>query len=66
MYEVWTLSLTASISHNFLGTRQMLMHEKKHDCMIPIFIALRYVTPRRDVMWKIQFQTETIVIFLIP
>ena len=27
--EVWTFGLAASCSNNFLGTRQMLMHEKK-------------------------------------
>ena len=33
--DVWTLGLTASCSNSFLGTRQMLMHEKI--CVFPIF-----------------------------
>ena len=51
--DVWTPGLTASCSNSFLGTRQMLMHEKT--CLIPIvvylFYCLAFFTRKPDVMW---------------
>ena len=58
--DVWTLGLTASCSNSFLGTRQMLMHEKT--CVIPIVTSawLNFSLNKLHYAYKWQYSTKNI------